>query len=300
METELDIFGLSIVSEIEPLNLGATQLNFINTLVAGGFSAFAVDVAIFPIDTLKTRYQSKDGFKRSGGFRKLYKGLAPAAAGNAPTYALFVCAYENFKQLFENKMGSKNSTFINMMSASSAEMLACLIRVPVEIAKQRCQNLGHKSQYGALHILWTAYKTEGIHRGIYRGFGSTIMRDIPFSLIQFPLWEFLKTKWQPVTGLDSSPFTVALCGAVSGGISGGLTTPLDVTKTRIMLAEQNSAIHSLSIPKVLYSIYREGGVSGLFAGFVLRVTWITSASAIFFGLYDLTTKMLASDNLNCF
>lgn len=122
--------------------------------------------------------------------------------------------------------------------------------------------MGNKSQSGALQILWTAYKTEGLRKGLYRGFGSTIMREIPFSLIQFPLWEFFKQQWQPVTGLDSTPFTVALCGAVAGGISAGLTTPLDVVKTRIMLAEQNSAIRKLSIPKVLGSIYHEKGIQG--------------------------------------
>ena len=28
--------------------------------------------------------------------------------------------------------------------------------------------------------------------GMYRGYFSTVMREIPFSLLQFPLWEYLK------------------------------------------------------------------------------------------------------------
>lgn len=44
-----------------------------------------VDIALFPIDTLKTRIQSEKGFVRAGGFKGLYRGLAPAAAGSAPT-----------------------------------------------------------------------------------------------------------------------------------------------------------------------------------------------------------------------
>ena len=162
--------------------------------------------------------------------------------------------------------------------------MACLIRVPVEIAKQRRQTLGNKTQQGALQILWSAYKMEGLRKGVYRGFSSTIMREIPFSLIQFPLWEFFKLQWSPVTGLDSTPFSVALCGAVAGGISAGLTTPLDVVKTRIMLAEQNSIIRKLPIPKVLSSIYKERGIKGYMI--CLKFHLLTGTHLIFIIILD--------------
>lgn len=38
-----------------------------------------------------------------------------------------------------------------------------------------------------------ACRTEGFRNGLYRGFFSTVMRDLPFSFIELPLWEFLKT-----------------------------------------------------------------------------------------------------------
>lgn len=44
-----------------------------------------MDVALFPIDTVKTRLQSERGFWRSGGFRGIYKGLGPAATGKFGT-----------------------------------------------------------------------------------------------------------------------------------------------------------------------------------------------------------------------
>lgn len=45
----------------------------------------AVDASLFPLDTIKTRLQSPDGFVKSGGFRGVYSGLGTAVLGSAPT-----------------------------------------------------------------------------------------------------------------------------------------------------------------------------------------------------------------------
>lgn len=44
----------------------------------------SVDIALFPLDTIKTRLQSAHGFFKAGGFRGVYSGLSAAAAGSAP------------------------------------------------------------------------------------------------------------------------------------------------------------------------------------------------------------------------
>ncbi len=46
-------------------------------LVGGGMAGLAVDVCLFPLDTLKTRLQSSQGFRATGGFRNIYSGLGP-------------------------------------------------------------------------------------------------------------------------------------------------------------------------------------------------------------------------------
>ncbi len=51
---------------------------------AGGIAGTTVDVVLFPLDTLKTRLQSKKGFWAAGGFRHVYSGIAPAALASAP------------------------------------------------------------------------------------------------------------------------------------------------------------------------------------------------------------------------
>ena len=145
--------------------------------------------------------------------------------------------------------------------------MACLIRVPVEIAKQRRQTLSGNTN--SLSILWNAYQTDGLFKGLYRGFSSTLLREIPFSFIQFPIWEYLKLHWTDTTDLPLTPAAVAVCGAIAGGFSAAVTTPLDVAKTRIMLAEKyEGKRHTVS--KVLSSIYKEQGIKG-FDFFLLKI-----------------------------
>ncbi len=47
---------------------------FLVALASGGLAGTTVDVALYPIDTLKTRLQSPQGFIKSGGFRGIYNG----------------------------------------------------------------------------------------------------------------------------------------------------------------------------------------------------------------------------------
>lgn len=43
-----------------------------------------MDVLLYPLDTLKTRLQAEHGFRKSGGFKGVYKGIGPQAIGGGP------------------------------------------------------------------------------------------------------------------------------------------------------------------------------------------------------------------------
>ncbi|XP_055711782.1 S-adenosylmethionine mitochondrial carrier protein homolog [Phlebotomus papatasi] len=269
---------------------------FFTSLISGGVAGTVVDVVLFPVDTIKTRLQSERGFWKSGGLSKIYKGFLPAAAGSAPCAALFFCTYETTKSLLNSQnFLNIHTPVVHMISASLGEVAACLIRVPVEIAKQRRQDLtqGNRS---AISILRHALRTEGFIGGLYRGFGTTLSREIPFSLIQFPLWEYFKATWSEHRGEPLASAHVAICGALAGAIAGGITTPFDVAKTRIMLANQGEAQKN-NMFSVLRNIYAREGISGLFSGFIPRVMWISIGGTIFFGVYDFVSSTISASSI---
>jgi len=266
------------------------EASFLTSLISGGLAGTAVDVFLFPLDTIKTRLQSPQGFMAAGGFSRIYAGLGPAAVGSAPNAALFFCTYDTIKKQAIAKYGVADSAGLHMFAASAGEVAACLVRVPTEIVKQRRQ--AGAASHG-LAVVRSTISSEGV-LGLYRGYFTTLAREIPFSLIQFPLWEFLKKQLATVTGQEApKPWQASLCGAVAGGFSAAVTTPLDVAKTRIMLAKAGTSEASLGTLGMIKFVMAEKGVSGLFAGVSPRVTWISIGGAVFFGVYEKAKSVLS-------
>ena len=158
------------------------------------------------------------------------------------------------------------------LSSSISEVVACTVRVPVEVIKQRMQ-VGIYRDMNFLSVFYKILRTEGGF-GLYRGFTATIQREIPFSAIQFPIYEYLKKRF----AVDDRR-KMAMCGSIAGGVTAFLTTPLDVLKTRTML---NTSSDNPSFKK----LWNEGRIRSLFAGAVPRVLWVSIGGFVFFGVYE--------------
>ena len=85
-------------------------------------------------------------------------------------------------------------------------------------------------------------KYKGV-RGLYQGYLSFIMREIPFSSIQFPFYEILKItqiklmayrQHIPQSEIVLPSYVNALNGALAGSFAGFTVTPFDVLKTKLM------------------------------------------------------------------
>ena len=276
------------------------------SLLAGGLAGTTVDLSLYPIDTVKTRLQSPKGFFSSGGFRGIYNGVGAAALGSAPGAALFFGVYERLKIVLSDvgrdsddddvDSGETRRVMVHMAAASIGGGAACLIRVPTEVVKQNMQIAQHSSSTASslLSTLRIILAQRGgnslfvpsFFGGLYRGYGVTLMREVPFALIQFPLYERMKAEWSIYQNTEVSPTQAAACGSFSGAIAAALTTPLDVIKTRLMIGKDKDGVIYKNAMDAAGRLLREEGWRKFLSGVEPRVVWISIGGFVYFGAYE--------------
>ncbi|CAO3643847.1 mitochondrial carrier domain-containing protein [Cunninghamella echinulata] len=278
---------MSNSTEVEAFEIHQGPRNLKAALLSGAIAGTAVDTVLFPLDTIKTRLQSQAGFMASGGLKGVYSGLLAAVIGSAPSASLFFVTYEASKRVLGASIDPNYAPFIHMVAASCGEVTACTVRVPTEIIKQRMQTKQFNSVSSTVS---NVIRTEGI-LGLYRGFLSTVAREIPFACIQFPLYEFFKKLYFKQYNQEAEPYQAALCGSLAGGIAAAITTPLDVCKTRIMLSNKNQSTKQYTgILSTMKRIVAEEGPRVLLSGIGPRVMWISIGGSIFLGVYEKALK----------
>mmetsp|Transcript_60255 Transcript_60255/g.143608 ORF Transcript_60255/g.143608 Transcript_60255/m.143608 type:complete len:289 (+) Transcript_60255:69-935(+) len=263
---------------------------FTLALIAGGVAGTTVDVSLHPLDTIRTRLQAQEGFWKAGGFKGCYRGIFSAFLGSAPGAAAFFSTYETMKQVIKANAGGEEHWTHHALASSCGEVAACLVRVPTAVVTQNMQ----VGAYGSFTEAVTTTFNKGGLGGFYVGYGTTVMREIPFAFIQFPIYEGLKKAWAKLQGEDTTPNQGATCGSIAGAIASASTTPLDVAKTRIMLEKvpEGGEKRYRGTIQTLSAIHSEEGFAALFRGIVPRVSWITVGGFVFFGAYEWAQKLL--------
>lgn len=110
---------------------------FTLALISGACAGTTVDIALYPLDTLKVRMQSEKGFLAAGGFRGVYNGVLATALGAAPGAAFFFSAYEGFKPVFRRMNGGVEHPLQHSFSASVRFCQATAARLRLNLSDRR-------------------------------------------------------------------------------------------------------------------------------------------------------------------
>lgn len=246
----------------------------------------------------------------------LYRGVVPAALGAAPSSALYFGMYEAAKRalharfLRPSEPGAPTRRLaLNCLSAAAGNIASSVLFVPKEVIKQHLQTGLSPSVPAAVMSLVAG----GGVRALYRGYRVTLARNIPSAVLKFSLYEEAKVALRrrkaaaaadtaAITGggeaavrsrLHWSGIDHVLCGAVAGAAASGLTTPLDVVKTRFAVLGGDGR----GAWAVAQSVLREGGVGGLFAGVQPRMVWSALFTAMGFGTYEAFKRLLVPEGV---
>eukprot|EP00898_Chlorokybus_atmophyticus_P007015 jgi/Chlat1/7314/Chrsp58S06946 len=259
----------------------------VRNMLAGAAAGVSVETALYPIDTIKTRLQAVAAGKPIN-LRGLYTGLPGNLVGVAPATAIFFGVYEPVKQALLKRLPEGQSFWAHFAAATSAGTAASLVRVPTEVIKQRLQTGQFTSAITAVKQIVAKEGT----RGLYAGYGSFLLRDLPFDAIEFVAYEQLKLVYQRAKlGRELNGPELAGIGAGAGVVTAVLTTPLDVIKTRLMV--QGTTGRYKGIVDCVQTILREEGASTFFSGVGARVMWIGIGGSIFFSVLEKAKTILA-------
>ncbi|XP_068578995.1 mitochondrial glutamate carrier 1 isoform X2 [Cebidichthys violaceus] len=133
-------------------------------------------------------------------------------------------------------------------------------------------------------------KTRGV-AGLYRGAGATLVRDVPFSMIYFPLFANLNALGREKVGdvQARAPFWqsfMAGCGA--GSVAAVAVTPLDVIKTRLQTLQKGDGEDTYKgIVDCTRRIMTREGPSAFLKGAACRALVIAPLFGIAQGVYFL-------------
>ena len=105
-----------------------------------------------------------------------------------PAAASFFATYEAIKGDANLRSALGDGAALSSVAALGGESVSCVVRVPAEQLKMRMQATHDATFAAAVRTV----RAQGGWGALYKGLGATLMLDLPFSFIQFPLFEGLK------------------------------------------------------------------------------------------------------------
>ncbi|XP_017270463.1 solute carrier family 25 member 55b isoform X1 [Kryptolebias marmoratus] len=204
---------------------------------------------------------------KSEGYFGMYRGAAVNLTLVTPEKAIKLAANDFFRHQLSKDVGGL-TVFKEMLAGCCAGMCQVIITTPMEMLKIQLQDAGRLVaqqrvmpsvvttlkmggtsavlsrsyntaptpqviRMSAIQITKDLLRTSGV-AGLYKGLGATLMRDIPFSVVYFPLFAHLHQLGRHSSEDPSVPFYWSfMSGCLAGSVAAVAVSPCDVVKTRV-------------------------------------------------------------------
>ncbi|KAF9900844.1 mitochondrial phosphate carrier protein [Linnemannia zychae] len=278
--------------------------------LAGAICCGVTHGALTPVDVVKTRIQLEPTVYNKGmgaAFRQVVKaeGAGALMTGFGPTFAGYFLqgafkfgGYEFWKKTFIDTLGMEtaqnNRTAIYLVSSGIAEFFADVALCPLEATRIRLVSQPTFAT-GLVGGFTRILKEDGLIRGFYSGFGPILLKQIPYTMAKFVVYERVAEAFLEAAGpkenLAGSTLTAINLGS---GLIAGMTAAVVSQPADTLLSKINKASGTGSITSRLIGLAGELGVRGLFLGLGPRIVMVGTLTAFQFAIYGDIKKALGA------
>lgn len=328
------------------------RLNNIAVVGENGVVGSGRVIKACPLTSTTTNIKANRAAAAGRMARLMYAGTAPALLANVAENGVLFAAYGPCQRLVafvldlfsvtgstavddvEKKLGPAGMATAGSLASLCSAFALCpteLIKVRLQAAdleRSKTISLGTSakrpvSASSTLQVVAHVWKTEGGLRGMYRGLGSTVVREMPGYYVFFLAYEASRNflnEWHHRGGVTSTMTTKSVGG---GGGHGAATTnrdeptwitmaagaaagtclwlvvyPVDAIKSRIQASGGSGTENSSgSFLKTLILSVRNEGPLALYRGLAPTLIRTVPASAVMFWTVERTTTLLSGYGL---
>jgi solute carrier family 25 (mitochondrial iron transporter), member 28/37 len=294
------------------------DIPFYRHAIAGASAGVAEHIAMFPLDTVKTRLQAYDGALHRKSFSEIVKtimnergiygfvrGWSAIAIGCIPAHIALFTVYENSKLFLMTRSQSNSlSTRDALICGSLSTFAHDAILTPMDVAKQRLQ-LGCYSSLS--NCIKTLISKEGV-ASLFRSLPTTLAMNAPYGAVFVACNE----QFKELISNNNDIKSYFIAAGMAASIASVTTHPLDVIKTRLQTQDvlcgknvgctlqknrPNTQIKYPSFRVAMPTIWKEEGLRGFYRGLLPRALLSIPGAATCWGTYESVKRLLANIDL---
>jgi solute carrier family 25 carnitine/acylcarnitine transporter 20/29 len=285
----------------------------LNKFIAGSIGGATGILTIHPLDTIKIRMQTFPGHQPSfygvlretvqrESARGLYKGLLSPVVGemaiacSIPNHVSYILVMFGVYGIIKERMDDQHMGHIALSGAMTGMAISALVS-PVELIKIRLQmntDAVRSNKYVGLRgTISEVVKSHGV-KGLFLGFWSTVIREVPLTATYFLSYEIAKRYFHVENPtFMSDVWSATISGGIAGTTAWVCAYPTDVLKSTI----QANKHENLTITQGIKHIYRTRGLKGFYRGLTPTLVRAFPESAATFVAYEMILKLLNTVNV---
>jgi len=290
--------------------------DFVLDFVAGGISAAVSKTVVAPLERVKIILQIQDAHKhiakdqqykgvvdcfarihKEQGFLSFWRGNVVNVVRYFPTQALNFAFKDKYKKLFLDGVDKKDFWKFfagNLASGGAAGATSLLIVYPLDFARTRLgadvgKSAADREFKGLFDCIGKCYKADGLIRGLYPGFLSSVQGIIIYRAIYFGAYDTAKEMFE-------NP-GIAMRFAIAQTVAAGSVTvayPFDTVRRRLMMMSGEGEKMYSGTMDCWRKILRDEGAKAFFKGNYTNVLRSIGCALVLVG-YDELIGILKSN-----